>query len=134
MSKRMGVRTIATPEVQGPESWVKIRAATVGEILNAQRERETRDNIWFRMGRRLGRIFGWLSPNRSKPDPVSQITRDFAYRVIGYISDWNWVDGDGSPLPIPRENPSVVESLTDDELSCLVGAVYGGQRSEEQKN
>lgn len=134
MVKRMGVRTVTTPEVQGDGSWVKVRAATIGEILDARREQETRDNAWFRMGRWLGRVFSWLLPNRPKSAPVSQITRDFTYRVIGYIADWNWVDGDGEPLPDPKENPSVVESLTDDEMSALIDAVYGGRRSEEQKN
>jgi len=38
-----------------------------------------------------------------------------------HLVEWNWVDEDGKALPIPRDDPAVVDSLTDPEAELLAG-------------
>lgn len=132
MPERIGSRTVATEDVQGPGSWVQIRPATVGEILARQREVEQRDNVWYKIGVFLGRVVGALGLR--KRETSSDRTSIFAYWAIDYVKAWNWVNGDGEPLPSPEDDPSVVERLTQDELTAIVEAIHGQRKSEEQKN
>lgn len=39
--------------------------------------------------------------------------------------DWNWVSDDGSPLPKPLEDPSVIGDLLPNELEWLFKAIAG---------
>lgn len=127
MPERTSGRKVMTP-IQGPDGWVIVRAATVGEILQVQQEGEVRQGFWYRLGAWLGRLFKRRRPTRS------DTYRDFAYRVIGHIGGWNWVDEHGEPLPQPGDDPHVVEWLTEAELAALVDVVYRRIESEEQKN
>lgn len=121
-----------TPDVQGPDSWVIVRPATIGEILEVQRAQETRSGFWYRLGVWLGKVAGALGLRRQQGR--ADVTQEFAYRMVGFIRGWNWVDEHGQPLPQPVDDPTVVESLTEAELAAIVDAVYGRAQSEEQKN
>lgn len=136
MPERKTVRRVPTVEVQGEGSWVEIRNITVGDILNAQQRIEERDHAtgksWFRLGQWFGGLFRRFARKRKVTQPG--IYREFVYRVIGNIADWNWVDKEGDPLPNPREHPEVVEQLTDEEITFLIGIVYQGKETEDVKN
>jgi len=45
---------------------------------------------------------------------------------------WNWVDDDDAPLPQPREDPTVLDAITDDEFAFLAQAIAGS--ADAQKN
>lgn len=83
--------------VQGADSYVVLRRLTVGEIDELQRQR-TREH--------------WSDGTYSK-----QI---IARRIV----EWNWVDFDGAPLPQPKDNPSVIDQLTEDEVHFLSGVMH----------
>jgi hypothetical protein len=132
MPERTSGRKVLTPTVQGADSWVIVRAATVGEILEARREQEQRTGFWYGLGVRLMRIVGWFRPAYN-PGMSDQI-RASAYRTINHIKAWNWVDEHGESLPQPSDSPQIVEQLTEEELACLIDAVYRNAQSEESKN
>ena len=127
MPERTSTRTFKTEAVQGPDSWISLRAATVGEIMDGMRQREGRDNWRYRLGVFLGRIL------RRRPSDAD-LTLQFLRRNIQYVRAWNWVDDLGNPLPSPADDPSVLECLTEDEIALINEAVQGNLQSEEQKN
>jgi hypothetical protein len=51
-------------------------------------------------------------------------------RVIG----WNWVDGDGEPLPQPGGEVDVIQELTTFELAALTDVVLGFPGLDDLKN
>ena len=127
MPERQGLRTFSTEDVQGEGSWIKLARMTVGEILEQQRQGEARANWRYRLGAFLGRLF------RKRP-PESEITRQFLARTIRYVRDWNWVDDQGQPLPLPAQDRGVLDSLTAEEMRVITSCVNGERQSEEQKN
>ena len=52
--------------------------------------------------------------------------------VRDHIVEWNWADEEGNPLPQPAKDPTVFESVTDEELSWLAKAIAGV--AESRKN
>jgi len=36
-----------------------------------------------------------------------------------HIVEWNWVDDDGDPLALPKDNPETLDDLTDAESELL---------------
>ena len=48
------------------------------------------------------------------------------------LIEWNWVDDDGRSLPLPSEDKSVLDQLTDEEFLFLAKALGGD--AEELKN
>jgi hypothetical protein len=52
------------------------------------------------------------------------------------IVEWNWVDDNGNPLSLPRDDPSVVDWLTMDEIMAIVNAtrpMFRMQPNEEER-
>lgn len=43
------------------------------------------------------------------------------------ILEWNWIDDDGLELPLPKDDPSVVERLTDAEIYFLAECLRSNQ-------
>jgi hypothetical protein len=127
MPERKGLRTFETSDVQGEDSWIKLRSMTLGELMDLQREAEDRRGFWYRLGRFFGRRF------RKPPSPVETARRNMA-QIIGYVRAWNWVNDQGQLLPLPANDPSVLDQLTMDEMQVITDCVNGARESEEQKN
>ena len=72
MPKRLGERTFKTPEVQGDDSWMRVRSLTVGEVLDAQREREQHANFWHGLGRVAARALSFLLPGLRRKAPSAR--------------------------------------------------------------
>lgn len=36
-----------------------------------------------------------------------------------HVVEWNWVDEDDNPLPLPKDDPKVIDDLTDPEAELL---------------
>jgi len=98
------IRHIETPELQGEDSWVKIRR-TYGRDLK-------------RMIPQGQRLRADDTPDLEKYEFGEQRIRDL---VVG----WNWVDDDGKPLPLPRDQADITEALRDDEIMFLIEQVSG---------
>ena len=106
----MNVKTVKTPELQGDDSWVKIKRPTVGQIEELMK--------------RTGKVEDLDSvEDKNSPEAVQAVLTSVEFTremVSGFVLDWNWVDDAGEPLPNPFGNPEVVKLLTDAELSELV--------------
>jgi hypothetical protein len=44
-------------------------------------------------------------------------------RIAKFLMSWNWVEDDGSPLPLPAQDPSVLRRLQVSEVRAIVEAV-----------
>lgn len=127
MPERISTRTYSTEDVQGKDSWIKLRGMTLGEAINIRQEAEERAGFWFRLGALLGRLFK-KAPTQSE---VAHRNTEWAFR---FVRDWNWVDDQGEPLPKPEADPDVRFRLTLEEMRCITDCVNGARGSEEQKN
>lgn len=99
---------VNSAEVQGPESFVVVRRMTVGE---------TKDMLKRGIDREAG---------------LETYTENTGW-VAEHVVEWNWKDEDGNALPYPKNEPGVIDRLTNEELAFLNQAIVG--RSEaERKN
>lgn len=46
-------------------------------------------------------------------------------QIIEAIVEWNWTDAAGERLPLPKDDPEVLEDLHDNELAFLMRAFLG---------
>ena len=98
MPQKTLVKRVQTKDIQGEGTYVVVRALTWGEQKAFRREAEAR------------------------VDPDEQlIEATLASRVI----EWNWSDENEVPLPLPKDDPTVLDRLTDEELTCLTRAIFG---------
>jgi hypothetical protein len=106
MPQRKSIRRFPSIEVQGEDSWVEVSRLTVGEarIINEQQGKDNLDS------------FEAVLPLYQK-----------------HIIDWNWVDDDGKQLSLPKDEPGVVDQLTDQEFAFIANCLSGGDE-ETQKN
>lgn len=105
MPKRRGIRRIDSDAIQGEGSWIEVDSLTVKEVkaLRKQAKKEDYDN--FDAGVDL---------------------------VKKHVIGWNWVDYDNKKLPVPKSRPSIVETLTVQEVNFLAEALMG--EDEASKN
>lgn len=103
--KRRRVVRHASNEVQGEGSWAITAALSVAEMRKYRRCAEEKDFDAFEMG--------------------IEVLRTHVY-------EWNWVGDDGEPLPQPKDDPAVIDLLTDDEVEFLSICIQGSEA--EAKN
>ena len=104
MPQRKPNERISSTEIQGEDSYVVISKMTVREVREA-RKRSTDEGDMFELG---------------------------IESTAKHVVDWNWVDNDGKSLPVPSENPEVMDDLNVEEMTFLAQALLGG--AEQQKN
>ena len=104
MPQRKRVIRFDSPKIQGDDSWVEVSRLTVGEARRAE---------------------------KIKDDPDTDSFAEVVGLYQTHIINWNWVDDDGSPLPLPKDDPDVVDGLTADEFSFLGDCLAGSE--EDQK-
>lgn len=110
MPRREPIREIPSLKAQGKGSWVKFKAITYGErevLRDESKEHQNDENT------------DWA---------VEQEKRLFTEHIVG----WNWVDTDGSPLPVPSEDPEVIMGLTDAEYEFLLGLFQVSQNPKKE--
>ena len=105
MPQRKSTKKVNSEAVQGEGAYVVLKKVTVGMW------KETRAKI-------------------ALPDADS-MTIDLE-TIRDHVVEWNWVDDDGEPWPVPSQDENVLDALTIDEKSFLVGALFGDE--EERKN
>ena len=100
--------TTDSSEIQGEGSFVKFKSISLNEIL--------------------GRTQG------AKGKPSDEEAAQLALRLIDdMIIDWDWVDEDDNPLPVPAEKPGTVGDLPFQESSWLLRE-SGIEKLLDQKN
>ena len=103
--KRRRVVRHASNEVQGEGSWVITAALNVAEMRAFRARAKEKDFDAFEVG--------------------VDVLRTHVY-------EWNWVGDDDGPLPQPKDDPTVIDILTDDEVEFLSGCIQG--KEEDAKN
>ena len=91
--------------VQGEGSWVIVAALTVAEMRAFRKRADEEDFDAFELGVEV---------------------------LKTHVYEWNWVDDDDVPLPQPKDDPEVIDLLTDDEVDFLSGRIQGSEA--EAKN
>jgi len=104
MAQRLNITTHASDAVQGEGSYVKVRAVTWGE------------------SKRLALAFEGMDMATKFEAADDQLVQ----RVV----EWNWVDDEGVVLPLPKDDPTVVDRLTDAERGFLA-RVFEGKAEEK---
>ena len=105
MPKRRRVRRHASNEVQGEGSWAIVAALTVAEMRDFRKRADEEGFDAFELGVEV---------------------------LKTHVYEWNWVDDDGEPFPQPKDDPSVIDLLTDDEVEFLSAHIQGSEA--EAKN
>jgi hypothetical protein len=114
MSKRQNIITFDSTEVQGEGSWIKVRMITHGQGKMFQRA--------------YSDILGMKGEDISteRRAEFQQASDDL---VVEMVFEWNWVDDDDNPLPLPKDDPTVVDLLTELEHKFIGQALQGeGER------
>ena len=131
MPKRQNIQRVATPTVQGDDSYVVVRKLTVGEAREVLRDRQRRNKAAMQRMAEAG----------SDRDMVQELIdgetadENMAWaidRFKDHIREWNWVDDDGNPFPQIKDDPSVIDLLSIEEMKVLSEAL--GADGEEAKN
>jgi len=102
MAQRSNTKQVFSDKVQGKGSWVTFRKITYGEskALAAESKEHEGDMEW----------------------QMQSIERLLCEHVI----DWNGVDDAGQKLALPKEDPTVLDMLNDDEIAFLAGLFNSG--------
>lgn len=93
--KRQSVVRKDSAVVQGKGSFVQWRKLTWGESKEVMTEREA-----------------------LKDNPIA-LAEKMQSIIIDHVDDWNWVDDDGEPLPLPKNEPEGFDELNEDEITFL---------------
>lgn len=104
MPRRVSIKTVNAEEIQGEGAYIKFTPLKVKEIREIRGARDDPDRDSFEAG-------------------MEMLTR--------HVAEWNLVDDEGQPLPLPSEDPEVINDLTDEEATFMVLQLTG---SDQQKN
>ena len=134
MPSRKGIVRVDAEKVMGEESYVKVRRLTYGEmkeITQAGQEKATE------VRKRLEEPD--LTPElrdaylaEIDANETRRLMELTVRRYVDHILDWNWVDENDDPLPLPKDDPSVIDKLYNSEITFLSEALFG--QGQDEKN
>jgi len=104
MAKRNNRIRLDTTEVQGEGSFVVLTLPTLREVQSV-----------------LAKGGESLEAFQESSDVLSN-----------HIKEWDWVDDDGNPLPLPKDEPGIANALTTQEFKLLINTLFGSD--EARKN
>ena len=108
--KHKRYRKLDSADVQGEGSFVKIKNLNIAEIMEH------------------------VSPNGASETPDGAEAAAIGLQVLdSMVVDWDWVDDDDEPLPVPVDNPGTVASLPFQESTWLLQET-GIDKALDQKN
>ena len=102
MPQRQNVRTVDCSDVQGEGAYAKVKSLKWGQIRALAQV--TKDGV-------------------ADIDKVTPL-------LVDSVVEWNWVDDGGQPLPLPKDDASVVDDLTDEEITKLLTGMKGRSEAE----
>ncbi len=102
-------RRIPTDSVQGPDSYAVIRPPKWGLLRKAQKQAKASDQA----------------------DAGIAFAEEL---LVKSVVDWNWTDDEGEPLPLPKDDPAVLDDLDADEVAFLVEKITGAFNESGQGN
>lgn len=104
MAKRQNLRKCDSEEVQGEGSWVVMRQISHGENKAT-----------------IAKYGAYMGVGVADIPPATLIEMQEANDdlIVKNVVEWNWVDDNGDPLPLPRNQPDIVDALTEAEAKFL---------------
>ena len=119
---RQNIRRYDSSKVQGPDSFIRIRAITVKEAKALARAAEPPDISDEATEEERTTL---LNDHEKKVERMNnEVLGDLVY-------EWNWVDDDGTPFEQPRGNPDVFDNLTPEELEFITDRMNGNIKSKK---
>lgn len=106
MAKRQGIKRVDSSEVMGEGSYVEFSPVMYEDAKNASIQRDESDNT-----------------------KNAELVIDL---IVGALREWDWVDFDGKPLPLPKTGAELEKILTVTEVQFLTREMVGNV--ERQKN
>ena len=100
MPKRKRLQRYPSDEIQGEGSWVIVGRLTVEEMRAIRKVRAGEDPDLFELG------VDMLKSN---------------------VKEWNWVDDEDEPLPQPKDDPTIIDKLSDPESTFLTECIQGSE-------
>jgi len=107
MPKRQSVKKHDASEVQGEGAWVTTSEVKVKEIRVIRKQ---------------------------SADPEFDDFEGGIALLARHIVAWNWVDDEGKPLPSPKNDPKVMDELTNAESEFLVDLLMGEKGSSKNSS
>jgi hypothetical protein len=127
MAERQGKIRIESVDVQGEGSFVVVRRLSYGQKRMATQM--------------VARAAGGTIPTDIKAEGLTINTAyledndKFTGQLLREnVLEWNWVDFDGNPLRLPKDDPAVIDQLTDDEVEFLVRHINPRKAEAPEKN
>jgi hypothetical protein len=122
MPKRNRDKLIEGSQLQGADSFVRVKIVSVEEALSMQ-------------------LPPLVIPEDADDDERERLEAEYNLaselnareKLCQYVLDWNWVDDNDQPLAKPFNNPEVFRKLTGQEIRYLVTAVSGSDDLRAQK-
>jgi hypothetical protein len=122
MPKRNRDKLIEGSQLQGMDSFVRVKIVSVEEALSMQ-------------------LPPLVIPEGADDDERARLEAEYntaselnaREKLCQYVLDWNWVDDNDQPLEKPFNNPEVFRKLTGQEIRFLVMAVSGSDDLRAQK-
>lgn len=107
MPQRQTIITVPSDAIQGPDSWVKIRAITHGKAQEMKRL-----------------ATALIAAEGADKERLQQAYDEAGVQmVMDHVFDWNWVDDQGQPLPLPKTQPGILNDLLEMEKDFLDNAI-----------
>lgn len=139
MPKRQYIIEYKSEEVQGDDSFVKLRQLKYGDSKARAKEATALDARQKEIEAILnsdavkGKSESELAKLRKELETIGEKQAAMGDQLmIDHIAEWNWVDDEGKPLPLPKTNPEVIDELMNEEIRFLTRAITGD--SEDRKN
>lgn len=105
MPKRKSTERYDSTDIQGEGSYVVLHKLTVGQIKQMRKA------------------------SRSDGDS-DEMSFDVGLDTIAdSIVEWNWVDDNDEPLPLPTDDETIIDRLNSDEVTFLAEALVGANRA-----
>jgi hypothetical protein len=127
MAERKGSRRIETTDLQGEGSYVIVRTLTYGQRRMAR-------GMFLRAN-------GGQLPTKKEDLDIKVDARyledndAFTAKLLAEnVLECNWVDDKGGPLPLPKDDPEVIDGMTDEEVGFLVRMINPTPTADDEKN
>ena len=123
--QRKNVERVPTVDVMGTDSYVLVRKITTGEAreivqFTKARKAELREKA---QDARLPADLRAVYLQELQADDTELSIQEALKRYVEHIIEWNWVYEDGTAMPLPSKEPSVLNALTGEELRSLARAL-----------
>jgi len=100
MARRQLVQKHKSDSVQGDGSWVEMRKMTVAEMRKVEEHIDQEGNYEYSIR-----------------------------KIEENLVKWNWADEEGQELPLPKNDPTVLDGLTAEEFNFLCRCLVGGEQA-----